>query len=83
MSVADQYRGSDSTSIDTVICVVGSSSFMSRACMGSVNSLKLSTVQTIKGESVLWNDCPISTGILAMTLAAGNYCRTNAAGKVT
>ncbi len=63
------------------MCVVGSSSRVSRACIGSVNSLKLSTVQITKGESVLWNDCPIATGTLAMALilAARNYCRTGAA----
>ncbi len=46
--------------------VVGSSTLVSRACTGSVFSLKLSTVQTTHCESVLWNDCPISTVILAM-----------------
>ncbi len=46
--------------------------------------MKLSRVQTTHCESVLWNDCPISTGVLAMAaiLASPDYCQTSAAGKI-
>ncbi len=63
------------------MCVVGSSSRVSRTCTGLVFSLKLSTVQTTHSESVLWNDWPISTGMLATVpiLASGDYCKADAA----
>ncbi len=52
--------------------------------MGSVNSLKLSKVQTTKGDPVLWNDCPISIVILAIApiRASPDYCQTSADGKI-
>jgi len=74
--------------MDTVMCVVGSSTLVSRACLGWVFSLKLSTVQTTQFDPVLWNDWPISTGnpamnlilppaIIAKTSTVGSNKRTN------
>ncbi len=55
------------------MCVVGSLTLVSRACTGLVLWLKLSRVQTTQGDPVLWNDCPISTGVLAMAPTLSPY----------
>ena len=67
-----------------MMCVVGSLTIVSRACTGFVLWLKLSRVQTTQGAPVLWNDCPISTGVLAMApiLVSRDYYRTGATGKI-
>ena len=53
--------------------------------MGSVFLLKLSNVQTIRCESVLQKDWPISTGNLAMALIfpSRNYCGARAGSEMS